>query len=530
MALVALAAIAVAIPGIGNGFAYDDVPIIVENTALHSLTTLPDRLLEPYWPAALFRPVTLAVLGVEWIAGGGDPLLFHLVNLVLYAAVAALVVLLCRRLGADPAASLVAGMVFAVHPVHSEVTANVVGQAELMSGLLAVAAVVAYLNTRTRGGPDWRGTSAVIALAVLASLAKESGYVVPGLLVAAEFLVVPLLPGPLGDRSRLRLPALALLAALLATIAVRVSVLGGIGGEAPHPSWVGMSALERGIAMLAVIPEWARLLVFPVHLQAEYGPPALSPVASPGLSHLLGAALAVATVAAMVGTRRRDPVIALGLAWMLLAVAPVANVVFPTGIILAERTLFLPSIGMSIAIAGLVGRVRPRLPRRLATGLGMATAAVLLAAAVRSGLRQPAWQDSLSILSQTVQDAPDTYRAHLVLGKEHLHRGNRGLAERAFARAGELWGLDPRPFEELGQLLRARGACDEAIPVLRRGVAADSTADTARSRLVECLIAERRWDEAEAEVGRGLAQGVEAYRHALERIAVGRGGRGGDQP
>lgn len=521
-AIAALVAVAVMLSGIGNGFAYDDIPIIVENTALHSPAELPLRLIQPYWPAALYRPVTLAAFGLQWIAGGGGPLLFHLVSLCLYAALAVQVVLLGRRMGAPPFAALLAGVVFAVHPVHSEVTANVVGQAELLSGLLVVAAILTYLRARERGGPNWGETTAILAFSLLASLAKESGYVVVGLLVAAELLVVPFLGSAGPDRSRLRVPALVLLATMLAAILVRIAILGGIGGEAPHQSWLGMSAAHRAVAMLGVVPEWARLLVFPLHLQADYGPPALAPEAAPGLAHLLGALLVLAVLGGLVWARRRDPLLAFGLAWVALALAPVANIAFPTGIILAERTLFLPSIGVSLVIAGAAARLAPRLSARATGALGAATAALLLAAAVWSGLRQPAWRDSRTILTRTVQDAPRTYRAHMVLGKELLHEGDREAAKRSFALAGELWAHDPGPFEELGQLLRAEGACDEAIVVLRRGIAADSTSDIARSRLVECLIVEQRWDEAAVEVGRGLGQGVSAYRGALGRIEAGR--------
>ncbi len=520
--VVAVAAVAT-LPALGNGFAYDDIPIIVENTALHAPGTLPGRLLEPYWPGGLYRPITLALLGLEWQAGGGSPVLFHAVSIVVYAALAGMLVILALELGAPLVAAVAGGLVFAVHPVHSEVTANVVGQAELVSAFWVLAMLLLYVRARRRGGPNGRDTAGILGCFLLALHAKESGYVAAGLLVAVEFLVVPHLVAPPLDRSRLRAPALLLLATSLAALAVRALVLGAVGGETPHLSWEGMGAGARALAMLAVVPEWARLLLWPARLQAEYGPPALVPNPAVGAQHLTGILLIGATVGLAAWAWRHSRVAAFGLAWMILALGPVANVVFPTGIILAERTLFLPSAGLALAVAGLTDWGSRRLVHPAARGVALFLGAIVLGiGATRLASRQDAWQDSYTILSRTVHDAPEVYRAHLMLGKELLRGGDRDAAREAFAQAGALWDRDPRPFEELGQLLRADGQCTEAIPVLRRGVLADSTSDTARSRLVECLLVERRWDEAEVEVRRGLAQGVIAYRNALQRIETGR--------
>lgn len=526
LALVAvgLVAVLVTLSGLGNGFAYDDVPLLVNDPRLHSFSVLPDRLTEPWWPGRLFRPVSLLILAVQWIAGAGSPVVFHLVSTILYAAVCGLVLLLCRRAGVGPVAALIGGLIFAVHPVHSEVTANVVGQAELLAAGFALGAVLWYLEARRRPRFRRRDGLAVAGLFLLAAHSKEGGYVVPGLLLAVELLVVRD-SRPVRERmAMLREPALLLVAAFLAALALRHQVLGALGGETPHPTLVGLSAVERGVATLAVVPEWLRLFLWPVRLQAEYGPPGLVPEVSIGPAHLLGLVAVVVGGYLVARSWRRAPVVALGVVWMVVALAPVANVVFPTGLLLAERTLFLPSVGLSLLAAGGAERVMPGLPAqrgaRYAAVGGLAV--VLLLAGGRAAFRQPTWRDTLSILERTARDAPDSYRAQMLYGRELAGRGEPGPAEAALRQAVALWDRDSRPFEELGQLLRAEGRCAEAIPVLERGVVADSTSDIARSRLIECLIVERRWAEAEREIARGLAQGVEGYEAARRRVSEAR--------
>jgi hypothetical protein len=98
-------------------------------------------------------------------------------------------------------------------------------------------------------------------------------------------------------------------------------------------------------------------------------------------------------VAAIVYALRRDRVLAFGLLWMAIALLPVSNIL-PTGVVLGERTLFLPSIGFLLAVGAVAQRVlaRPAMSpkwRRLALGGACALLAVL--GLLRSAGRQAVW-------------------------------------------------------------------------------------------------------------------------------------------
>src|SRR5690606_29986906 len=128
---VALAAYA---PSLGNGFAYDDVPVILLDSRVHSLGNLAAILGQPYWPAggqelAIWRPLTTLSFAVDWALSSGAPLWFHLTNVLWHAAACGLAFLLLSALFTTPAA-LAGALIFAVHPVHAEAVANVVGRAE----------------------------------------------------------------------------------------------------------------------------------------------------------------------------------------------------------------------------------------------------------------------------------------------------------------------------------------------------------------------------------------------------------------
>src|SRR2546428_5157133 len=163
---------------LANGFAFDDVLILVQNDQVHRLHPPRAYAQQSYWPprnmGAAYRPLTIWGFAAQWALSGGSPRPFHAVSLLLYLGVVLLFHALARRiLGPDPAWA--AAALFAVHPVHVEATGNVVGQAELWMAGLVIAAVWVYLRGREHGALDGRTRLALAGLLVLASAAKEQG-------------------------------------------------------------------------------------------------------------------------------------------------------------------------------------------------------------------------------------------------------------------------------------------------------------------------------------------------------------------
>ena len=125
--LAVAAAVAVGAASLGNGFAYDDVPLIVENARVTTLLPPWEYFGLPYWPnGGLYRPLTACLTALLWKVGGGAPWIFHAANVTLHSLATGLVYLLARRVLMAPWAAF-AALLFAVHPVHVEAVANAVG-------------------------------------------------------------------------------------------------------------------------------------------------------------------------------------------------------------------------------------------------------------------------------------------------------------------------------------------------------------------------------------------------------------------
>src|SRR5881296_3477162 len=309
-AVVAACAVVVYLGALWNRFAVDDLPIIVLNPLVADPAGMWRAFAAPYWSADLgghmYRPLVIASFALDHLIDGTA--WFHAVNLLWHAGVAVAVAALARR-WTDDAGALVAGLLFAVHPLHVEAVANVVGRAELMAALFTVLAVYASLARQSVG---WSAAALGLGL-----LSKENAAVAPALIALAWMLGLA--------RPERRRVGLFLASWLL------------VGGA------------------YAV----ARLLVFPLTLRVDYSPAERTVVTTPlDPRFLAGLACALIWGALLwLAWKRGRKLEAFGLGWIGIALLPVANLLYPAGFYLAERTLYLPSVGLVIAAAAWLGRL-----------------------------------------------------------------------------------------------------------------------------------------------------------------------------
>jgi 4-amino-4-deoxy-L-arabinose transferase-like glycosyltransferase len=398
-ACVTLLALSSCAVGLLNDFVYDDVPLIRDNVRIHSLANWRDLLTLPYWPPPyaqdLYRPLAVMFFAVEYALGGGSPIAYRLVSYALYAACTIGVYVLASRLLSRRAA-LLATALFAAHPVHVEAVALGVNQGELVVGLAAVAMVLVYLDGRRGGGISARRWAVLYSVFAAAALTKENAFVIPAIMVAAESILID--DGPWRARVERLFGGYAALAAIGAIIiAIRGIVLvGRVAGATPNMALAGLGVFGRMFTMLQVVPQWARLLLWPARLQADFVPADFPMPSGMGPPELLGLGLIVVTLALIVYNRRRAPVLSFGLTWCLVALLPVSNIV-PTSIMLAERTLFLPSVGLILAI-GAAGEKAVALTGRQQTTMRLvlmsACAILVVAGLVHSGNRHHSWNSA----------------------------------------------------------------------------------------------------------------------------------------
>lgn len=513
--VIALIALAASASGLWNGFAYDDLFMIRDNPSVQTLRDPLAYFGESYWGPArghpsAYRPVTIWFWSLQWAAGAGSPFIFHAVNVGLYVAVSVLVLLVLRLLLAAGPAALGAA-IFAAHPVHVEAVANVVGQAELTVATLLLLALWLYGRDRQRG--DLRaGTMVAIVVAfAVAMFLKEHSIVLPALLVALELAGRRLGFAPVTDPwvPRLRLTVLLLGLTVALYLLVRVQVLGLVTADDPHWSLRTLSAGERATVMLALVPEFVRLLCWPARLYADYSPahtpvlPTLSWAHLPGTITLLG--LIALTVMAW---RRRATLPLFAVAWFILTMALLSNLLFPIGVLIAERMLFLPSVGVAVLVAWAAAEAAEWQGLRRALAVSAALAAVL-AGSVHSAIETRVWMDNPTLFSTLATRAPTNFRAPFALAEFYGLGGRFDVADTLFQRA---IALDPSQVPArltYAQELQIQGRCDRALPLLLSVRRDDPYSSAAVIGTAYCQLAAQRFSEARLTALQGLAVGMD---------------------
>ncbi len=507
-------ALCVSLPGLANNFAQDDLHLILGNERVHGLGDWRLLLSTPFWPPPfsqdLYRPLTSLLLAFEYELGVGAPIVYRLASCFLLAAVAVQFYALAKRL-LPRGIALAAALLFAAHPVHVEATALAVGQSELVVGLIALLMATRYLDRRRAGLLSRRDWVVLGALYATACLVKEQGFVLPALLVCIEMFFVS---GPVAARVRALAPGYAALTVLLGLLlAVRRSVLGGeLAGTFTAEALVGLGVGGRALTMLRVVPEWARLLAWPAHLQADYSPQELVGSTGFGLLEGLGLALLVAALAAAWACRRRASIVTFGVAWCAVTLLPVSNVLLPTGILLAERTLLLPSVGFVLIVTGAVDWWMRRADASggQSRNLAIACGVLVVLGVARSAVRQQAWSSEPVFAIRSVQDAPRSFRSHRGLGDLlfDLGRPQPALEEYEKAIALSPPSLAWRVRNDLAQRLRMTGDRAREADELRKSLASNPTQRDTRGYLVAALLVLGQYSDASRQCDTALARGV----------------------
>ena len=534
--LVVVAAIVPYLNAMSNGFAFDDVPIVADNPRLRGAGAIATSFTADWWggrtgKSLLYRPLTMSTFALDAAATVpiGGPATGrmddrraawpHAHNVAWHAVTALALFALLELMYGSLSLSLIAGLLFAVHPIHTEAVDQIVGRAELLAAALSLSALAAALRFLDGARPRWGWAAGAAGAFLLALASKESAIVLPAVVLLAAWCR-PTAP----TFERRRLVVLLALLALAAGVylGARWAVLGTLLGTAAPPAGTvdvdnplaGAPASARLFTAPTIAARALHLLLFPRTLSADYSYDQIPVLTRPGAASVTGLAALAALLILALAARRSAPALAFGLLLVPITFAITANLLFTTGTIFAERLLFLPSAGISIAAAAALERLRSVRARTTAVAL------LVLLGGARTWARNPDWKSNFTLFRSAAAASPrsckalDAYAQELVqLGRvdEALPFATRALAihpgyDRAHATMGRLLldaARDAAPAHG-AELVRAARDHVEAQLDAARGANDDGTLMAAAALAMgRLLLAE----------GRG-AEGLDRFREA----------------
>jgi tetratricopeptide (TPR) repeat protein len=484
----ALAAVAFAVfaPALYCKFVnFDDPNYVLQNEDVRGgLSAHGVRWAFTTFEQANWHPLTWLSLQLDASLWGPTPFGFHLTNVVLHAANAALLFLALRGLTGAFWRSAVVALLFAVHPLRVESVAWVAERKDVLSVFFGLGALWAYAGYVRSLSAWWSAAVAVLFALSLAS--KPTLVTVPCLLLVLDWW-----PAARTSHSwrRLVVEKLPLFALALASSCVTYLAQAEGGAMKPGALTASLRAGNAAVAYGAYLVK----TVWPTRLAVFYPHPGL-----PGGGGLdTGAAaislLALAAItAAALRLRARSPYLLAGWLWYLGSLVPMIGLVQVGGQAYADRYSYFPQIGLLIAACWAAAELvsgRPRLAAAAVVAAASALAAV-------SWTQLAYWRNSVTLWEHALEMTAATPLALYNCGEALQAEGRLDAAVARFQGALEIDPKDADALFHLGMILQQKGRLEDAAGYFEKVCGLNPRSRAAHSRLGDIYSHKKRYDDA----------------------------------
>lgn len=467
---------------------YDDPDYVTGNPhVLGGLTWQNMRWALTSTESANWFPLTWMSHMVDVTLFGVDSAAHHLVNAALHITATVLLFLLFVRMTQAVWRSAFVAFAFGFHPLHVESVAWVAERKDVLSGLFCVLTLWSYVHYV--GRPVWQRYVVVAAVFAIGLTTKSMLVTVPLLMLCLDFW-------PLRRFSRTAILEKIPLLLLSAAVSIVTFMSQRSAGAT---SAVTESSLRDGI-MNAIVSYgvYLRQTIWPVNLSAFY--PWVSPdLATTGLT----GALLVLLLALCVRLRSTRPYLLSGYLWFLISLLPVIGVVQFGLHAHADRYMYVPLIGLAVAVVWMVGAsVEARSETRRTAG--WIAVVVCVAFAVLSWRQIGYWDTTQHVFEHALEVTPENPVAHEALGMIARQSGDLDTAIRHYQEAVRIWPRLGDTQGRLGEALTAKDEPAQALPHLQQAITLQPASPDAYVYLGNAL---RRLTET--------AQAEQAYRTAI---------------
>jgi hypothetical protein len=471
-----------------GGFVLDNRALLLNDPRIREATAANLGLIlrhTYWWPTGeggVYRPfTTLSYLFNYAILGNGEhPGGYHWVNWLLHVLNVLLVYALANRFVRRFWPAFFVAAIWAVHPVLTEAVTNIVGRADVLAATGLLGGLLTYLKSvESNGWWRWAWLAGLMAFTAIGVFSKENAVVLPAGIILYELVFWKQHRAWKQHRDRI----LAGLAAVLAPMALmfyqRSAVLAAsLHKEVPvtdNPI-LGAGFWAGRLTAVDVLVRYLSLVIWPARLSADYSWSQI-PIAHGSAGDWLALILILSLIPALVWLLRRNHDTFFFTCFALLWLAPVCNVVFPIGSIMAERFLYVPTLGVVVCVV--LGIYAVAEHARVAAYQPIVLCCLITATlAARTWVRNSDWKDDLSMATALVRAAPNSFKSHDFMANVLFASDpNHANIDRVVAESEKSLAIldplpdsqsQPDPYELAGRCYLFRGDYRKAIAALRR--------------------------------------------------------------
>ena len=422
---------------IKHGYTLDDHKVIDQNNiTTRGIAGIPTILKTDYWYGSgndelrgpVYRPTSLIIYALVWEFSPDSPQSYHFINVLLYAITCVILfLLLCKIFNKQNLIlPFVCSLLYAAHPIHTEVVNNIKSLDEILCFLFAIISIwlfMKYISTMSKWSFILGGVSFFLSL-----VSKETGI--------SFLLIIPLAIFFFADYSKKSITQILIL--LVATTALWLIFRTIIFKDLHQNITTATSALNNTLyaapdfaskyaTAFYILLRYIGLLIFPHPLTSDYNYAQIKIQTFSDPVSLLGILFYAAIGAYLIFNFRKKSIIVFGILFYLLSLAPVSNIFFLGGSSMAERFMYIPSFGFCLVITYLLiqftktENVKPSYPpltKFFSSGktLFLFAVAIAILYSIKTFSRNKDWKDTLTIYSRDIQVSKNSATANQLLG------------------------------------------------------------------------------------------------------------------
>ncbi|XP_074126745.1 protein O-mannosyl-transferase TMTC1 isoform X2 [Sminthopsis crassicaudata] len=552
-------------------FVHDDVWAIVNNPDVQTATSLSWGIFaNDFWGKGMaentshksYRPLCILTFKLNVYLAGMNPFYFHAVNIILHCLVTLVLMYTCDKVVfKDHQLGFVTALIFAVHPIHTEAVTGIVGRADVLACLLFLLAFLSY-NRSNHEGQQWISQQPVVSeLALLSSSHKENAkphskgtwnscssllpteqnvrlsMSRPTVWTILRYLTTNSKQNFLYATRPFLKRATLVISYVIVTLCFRMWIMGGsmpLFSEQDNPASFSPYILTRFLTYSYLLAFNSWLLLAPITLCYDWQVGSIPLIETIWDIRNLATLLLVVVMLFLIlhcltaFKNLEQNEVLVGLLFLVFPFLPASNLFFNVGFVVAERVLYMPSMGYCILFVHGLNKLYSWLNRCGTTTLIMSTLLLLLLFSCKTVKQNEIWLSRESLFRSGVETLPHNAKVHynyanflkdqgrneeaiyhyktaLKLYPHHASALNnlgtltkdRTEAKEYYQRALQLNPQHNRALFNLGNLLKSQGKKEDAIIFLRDSIRFGPEFADAYSSLASLLAEQELFQKAE---------------------------------